>query len=102
MIIGIGCGKVPKKISLKIFENNIGGYSLALKNCYMNFIEEEKKVLPVFASPEVLVVGAGPAGIGAAIAAARSGAKVMLIERYGFLGETSPLQWLTPCLPFMI
>jgi hypothetical protein len=100
MIIGIGCGKVPKKISLKIFENNIGGYSLALKNCYMNFIEEEKKVLPVFASPEVLVVGAGPAGIGAAIAAARSGAKVMLIERYGFLGGNLTIAMVNPMFTF--
>jgi ribulose 1,5-bisphosphate synthetase/thiazole synthase len=35
---------------------------------------------------EVLVVGGGPAGIGAAIAAARSGAKTLLIENYGFFG----------------
>lgn len=37
MIIGIGCGKVPKKISLKIFENSIGGYSLALKKLLYEF-----------------------------------------------------------------
>ncbi|HUU54422.1 MAG TPA: FAD-dependent oxidoreductase [Armatimonadota bacterium] len=35
---------------------------------------------------DVLVAGGGPAGIGAAIAAARRGASTLLIERYGFLG----------------
>lgn len=35
---------------------------------------------------DVLVVGGGAAGIGAASAAARAGARVILLERYGFLG----------------
>lgn len=35
---------------------------------------------------EVLVVGGGAAGIAAAVGAARSGASVILLERYGFLG----------------
>ena len=35
---------------------------------------------------DVLVVGGGAAGIGAAVAAGRAGAKVVLLERYGFLG----------------
>jgi hypothetical protein len=35
---------------------------------------------------DVIVCGAGPAGLGAAIAAARNGARVALLERYGFLG----------------
>ncbi len=34
----------------------------------------------------VLVVGGGPAGIGAAIGAAKSGAETLLIEHYGFFG----------------
>ncbi len=38
---------------------------------------------------EVVVVGGGPAGIAAAVAAARTGAKVILVERYGFLGGTA-------------
>jgi polysaccharide pyruvyl transferase WcaK-like protein len=35
---------------------------------------------------DVLVVGGGPAGIGAAMGAAQAGAHVVLVERYGFLG----------------
>ncbi len=38
---------------------------------------------------EVLVIGAGCAGINAAIAAAKAGKKVLLVEKYGFLGGTS-------------
>lgn len=66
----------------------------------MNFIQEEKKQLPVYATPEVLVVGAGPAGIGAAIAAARNGAKVMLMERYGFLGGNLTIAMVNPMFTF--
>lgn len=66
----------------------------------MRFIEEEKKSLPVYAMPEVLVVGAGPAGIGAAIAAARNGAKVMLLERYGFLGGNLTIAMVNPMFTF--
>jgi hypothetical protein len=44
------------------------------------------KSLPVIASPDVLVCGAGLAGIGAAVAAVRHGARTLLIERNGFAG----------------
>ncbi len=44
------------------------------------------KELPVLAEVEVLVVGSGPAGIAAAVASARTGAKTMLAERYGCFG----------------
>jgi hypothetical protein len=40
----------------------------------------------VAAQADVVVVGGGPAGIAAAIAAARNGAKVTLLERYNHLG----------------
>ncbi len=42
--------------------------------------------LPVFHQTDVVVVGGGPAGFAAAVAAARAGAKVALVERYGSLG----------------
>lgn len=44
---------------------------------------------------DVVVAGGGPAGTAAAIAAARNGAKTLLIEQYGFLGGT-PVNALVP------
>jgi FAD dependent oxidoreductase len=41
---------------------------------------------PLVASSDVVVVGGGPAGVTAAVAAARTGASVTLVERYGYLG----------------
>lgn len=41
------------------------------------------KVLP---ETDVLIVGGGPAGIGAALGAAEAGAKVLLVEQHSFLG----------------
>lgn len=49
-------------------------------------IQEEARAIRVVDEADVLVVGGGPAGIGAAIAAARSGASTILVERYGHLG----------------
>lgn len=45
--------------------------------------------IPVFATTDVLVIGGGPAGTTAAIAAARTGASVILVERYNHLGGLS-------------
>ena len=50
----------------------------------MTFIYSRE--MPVKARPDVLVCGAGLAGIGAAVAAARGGAKTMVVERNGFAG----------------
>lgn len=50
------------------------------------YIIEESHKIPIYAETDVLVVGGGPAGYCAAVSAARSGAKVMLMERYGYLG----------------
>lgn len=49
-------------------------------------IFESAREIPVFAETDVLVVGGGPAGTAAAIAAARLGAEVLLVERYNHLG----------------
>src|SRR5712691_12980517 len=49
-------------------------------------IREPARETPVVARTDVLVVGGGPAGLCAAIAAARNGARVVLTERYGHLG----------------
>lgn len=42
--------------------------------------------VPIFHETDVVVVGGGPAGFAAAVAAARTGVKVALVERYGSLG----------------
>ena len=47
---------------------------------------EPAREVPVHLETEVLVVGGGPAGCAAATAAARMGADVVLVERYGHLG----------------
>jgi hypothetical protein len=49
-------------------------------------ITEPAREINVCREADVVVVGGGPAGVGAAIAAARSGAKTVLVERYGHLG----------------
>ena len=51
-----------------------------------SFITEPERRTPVIAETDVLVVGGGSAGIAAAVAAARGGARTMLVERYGTLG----------------
>lgn len=52
--------------------------------------------VPIVAQTEVLVVGGGPAGIAAAIAASRIGARTLLVERYGFLGGTATAALVGP------
>ncbi len=50
---------------------------------------EAAREIPIFAETDVLVVGGGPAGTSAAIAAAKAGAHVTLVERYNHLGGLS-------------
>lgn len=49
-------------------------------------LEEPARRTPILERTDVLVVGGGAAGVAAAIAAARAGAQVTLVERYGSLG----------------
>jgi len=51
-----------------------------------NSIEEPARRVPLYGAYEVAVLGGGPAGIAAAVAAARAGRRTLLVERYGFLG----------------
>jgi FAD-dependent oxidoreductase family protein len=49
---------------------------------------------------DVVVVGGGPAGLGAAIAAADAGARVVLVERYGFFGGNATAALVMPLMSF--
>lgn len=59
---------------------------------------EPARKVPVVVQTEVLVVGGGPAGVGAALAAARTGAKTKIVEHYGFLGGMWTAGLLNPIL----
>src|SRR5690348_531392 len=54
----------------------------------------------VAADTDVLVLGGGPAGLGAAIGAAQAGARVVLAERYGFLGGNATAALVMPLMSF--
>ena len=57
----------------------------------MKTITEPQREIPVLYEADVIVVGGGPAGIGAALAAARNGAKTILIEKFNCLGGMQTL-----------
>ncbi len=52
-------------------------------------VEEPARSTPVYGSCDVLVIGGGPAGTAAAVAAGRLGADTVLVERYNHLGGLS-------------
>lgn len=56
--------------------------------------------LPVAAQADVAVLGGGPAGLCAAVAAAQEGAEVLLVERYGFLGGMATAGLVNPFMAF--
>ena len=56
------------------------------KNISVKTIKERARGTKVIREADVIVVGGGPGGIGAAVSAARNGADTVLIERYGYLG----------------
>ncbi|MBN1903213.1 FAD-dependent oxidoreductase [Candidatus Sumerlaeota bacterium] len=62
------------------------------------YYTEKQKSLPVIWDGEILVVGGGTAGAPAAIAAARSGKKTLLVEQLAFLGGTASAALVTPLM----
>ncbi len=63
-------------------------------------IREPARDVRVAGHFDVVVCGGGPAGLIAAVAAARNGAKTLLIERYGFVGGMSTSALVTPISEF--
>jgi hypothetical protein len=55
-----------------------------------------RREIPVAAEADVLVVGGGPAGIAAAVASGRNGARTVLVERFGFLGGNATAALVGP------
>src|SRR6056297_129162 len=64
---------------------NRSGAFAAVQSCGYTVAEPARRI-PVLDSCEVLVVGGGPAGISAALAAKRTGADTLLMERFGCFG----------------
>jgi len=63
----------------------------------MACIHEDARDIPIAEETDVVVCGAGPAGVAAAIAAARTGARTRLLERHGCLGgiwTAGALSWI--------
>lgn len=58
-----------------------------------------QKEIPIIAEADVLVIGGGPGGLGASVMAARTGASVILVERYGILGGMSAQGEVSPFMP---
>jgi ribulose 1,5-bisphosphate synthetase/thiazole synthase len=63
------------------------------------FVSEPSRQLPVGGEYDVVVAGGGMAGVAAALAAARNGARVTLLERYCALGGLATLGNVTMWLP---
>jgi hypothetical protein len=59
-----------------------------------NTIRIESRDAPVVLDADVVVVGGGSAGLAAAIAAAQTGARTALLERYGFFGGNAVSAWV--------
>ena len=61
-------------------------------------IQQPAREIPVLGAYDVIVIGSGPAGCAAACAAAREGARTLLVEKFGYLGGTPVAKLITPIL----
>ena len=84
-----GSGNYSSSIGAAQGTESFGDHRRMRRSRPTKTILEPARSVPVFAETDVLVVGGGPAGTAAAIAAARVGADVLLVERYNHLGGLS-------------
>lgn len=70
------------------------------RRTHMRTVMLPSRCAKVAAETDVLVVGGGPAGLGAALGAAQAGASVVLAERYGFLGGNATAALVMPLMSF--
>ena len=78
MIVGNSC---KRTVNIPLNES----LSSEINKDVDGIIEPARKI-PILAETEVLVIGGGPAGVAAAVAAARGGAETWIVERYNHLG----------------
>ena len=70
-----------------------------MKKESMSKIKRPARAVPVWGSWDVVVAGGGIAGVAAALAAARNGAKTCLVEKYAGLGGLATLGHIIVYLP---
>jgi ribulose 1,5-bisphosphate synthetase/thiazole synthase len=67
----------------------------------MKMLVIPEKRVSVSETVDVIVAGGGPAGLGAAVSAARTGASVLLLEKRGFLGGNITAAFVETCNWFL-
>jgi len=93
-----GVGRVLERGSQVVFERT--GESEMKKDAAGKFIIEPERKVEIFEEADVVVIGGGPGGFPAAIAAARQGCKTLIVERYGLFGGLATTGLMGPIFGF--
>lgn len=81
----------PTKVLPKLVVKELAERERPYSRREAELIQQAKAALPVWGNYDLVVVGSGPAGHSAAIAAGRSGVKTLLVEQAGFIGGNTAL-----------